>query len=390
MFVVDRVVRALDEKLDGFRQAALESAELQDQYLEALDRLGHLSRRDVENRLGDEQWPGAQPTDELDRQGLIVPFSRQWESAQEARAWAVERLRGVPTLAVDGSQIAASKEFGVPISLVQIAWFENYHDVSRPYVKDVCDEIITPDDLAREDEEFVFAESKVNQRRFVVEMETAAGRMRRLEPHPPPVVFVDASFVLSFLRRFWPEYGQPYLQALFGLLDASRERRIPVVGYVDLSFASDLVTMLRTAFGLPTGSVFDAQLLGQRMNPFDRTSAFQCARGDVLPLYDTGLHNYADDLCFAYLKTGRERVPARIDFPRWVLDAGLLDHVLDVVRAEIVVGSGYPYALETADAAAVLTTADRMAFYRLFHDFARTSGLNVAVPRKSVSKAHRR
>jgi len=31
-----------------------------------------------------------------------------------------------------------------------------------------------------------------------------------------------------------------------------------------------------------------------------------------------------------------------------------------------------------------------MAFFRLFHDFARTSGIELDVPGKSVSKLHRR
>ena len=34
---------------------------------------------------------------------------------------------------------------------------------------------------------------------------------------------------------------------------------------------------------------------------------------------------------------------------------GLLERVVDVVRAECVAGTGYPYAMETADALAVIT-----------------------------------
>ena len=73
-----------------------------------------------------------------------------------------------------------------------------------------------------------------------------------------------------------------------------------------------------------------------------------------------------------------------------MLEAGVLDGALDLLRAEVVVGTGYPYPLETADAAAVLTTEDRLQFYRLFHDFAHDSGLSVSLPAKSISKAHRR
>ena len=322
--------------------------------------------------------------------GAIVPFAERWETARDARIWALERLRGVPTVAVDGSQIAASKEFAVPVSLVQVSWFENYHDRDRPYIKDVRNEIVTVDGGGGEIEEYVFAESTLNRTRFVLEMQTAVERIRTLEPAPPPVVFIDGSFVLSFAGRMPPTTRDAYLNALFDLLDASVECSIPVVGFVDRSFASDVATLLRTLFDLPPAAVVDADFLTERLAPFDRTIAFECARGDVLPLYEATRTGYAHELLFVYLQTGQERLPVRVDFPRWILEAGLLDHVIDVIRAEAVVGSGYPYALETADATAVLSTEDRMAFYRMFHRFAEAAGLSASLPAKSMSKARRR
>jgi hypothetical protein len=390
MLVPGRVAQALEGKAEAFRRAAEEGAAVRDRYLEALDRLAQLTPAELERRLGEEKWPGAAPAEDLSRSGLVVPFGLRWDSAQAARTWALDRLRGVPTVAVDGSQIEASKEFNVPVSLVQVAWFENYHDPDRPYIKDVRNEILTSDTGTPEVEEYVLAESRLNQRRFAMEMEVAAERMRGLPPDPAPVVFVDGSLVLSFVGRLLPQVQSAYLFAVFGVLDASSETRVPLIGYVDRSFARDLANMLRVTFNLQPGNVFDAQLLVERMGVFDRTAAFLCRRGDVLPLYRTASRDYSADLCFVYLQTGLERLPARIDFPRWVLDAGLLDHVLDVVRAEIIVGTGYPYAIETADAAAVLTGDDRMAFYRLFHGYAERHGFPVSLPAKSASKAHRR
>jgi hypothetical protein len=148
--------------------------------------------------------------------------------------------------------------------------------------------------------------------------------------------------------------------------------------------------MLRHVFDLPEGTVADGALLASRLGPLDRTSAFRSARGDILPRYRQDEHDYSEDLCFVYLQTGHDRLPARIDLPRWVLDGGLLDHVVDVIRAEIVVGSGYPYTLEAADAAAVLTTEDRQAFYRLWQEFALSAGLPSVARAKMASKARRR
>ena len=64
--------------------------------------------------------------------------------------------------------------------------------------------------------------------------------------------------------------------------------------------------------------------------------------------------------------------------------------MLDAVGADCVVGKGYPYALETADAAAVITMRDREQFLRVMQDFATSEDFNFQIARKAVSKAHRR
>jgi hypothetical protein len=55
-----------------------------------------------------------------------------------------------------------------------------------------------------------------------------------------------------------------------------------------------------------------------------------------------------------------------------------------------VVGNGYPYALETADAVAVITRRDRERFYRVFQGFAEEEGLGLQFSRKASSKKGRR
>jgi hypothetical protein len=55
-----------------------------------------------------------------------------------------------------------------------------------------------------------------------------------------------------------------------------------------------------------------------------------------------------------------------------------------------VVGGGYPYAVETADALAVISHADRERFYSLFEQFAQQSGLALVQARKAASKGSRR
>ena len=92
--------------------------------------------------------------------------------------------------------------------------------------------------------------------------------------------------------------------------------------------------------------------------------------------------------------TSRRRWTAR---PRaWSFRAGcwtarsLLDAVMDVVRAEIIAGNGYPYSIEAADAVAVISTEDRARFYALFQQFAEREGLPFTFSRKALSKSRRR
>jgi hypothetical protein len=76
--------------------------------------------------------------------------------------------------------------------------------------------------------------------------------------------------------------------------------------------------------------------------------------------------------------------------PRWILDAGRADEIIDRVRAESVVGVGYPYAIETADALAVISQQDRERFYRILQDFLEQSGIPLSTARKMRSKQQRR
>jgi hypothetical protein len=93
---------------------------------------------------------------------------------------------------------------------------------------------------------------------------------------------------------------------------------------------------------------------------------------------------------FVYLQTTSEDSPARLDIPAWIYEAGFLEEVLDVARAECVVGLGYPYALETADQTALITMRDREVFLAALQDFAGREKLNFSVSRKNASKGRRR
>ena len=154
-----------------------------------------------------------------------------------------------------------------------------------------------------------------------------------------------------------------------------------------------MITMLRRLDGTQarpalrdTKRIHDALLWQGQMRWGDRTPAMICARGDILEDYGP----YRESVAFCYLQATSRRPPARLEFPRWMLDDGLLEPVLDAVRAELIAGNGYPYAIETADAVSVITMQDRQEFYGQFQEFMQRQGMKFTFSNKSVSKSRRR
>lgn len=307
-------------------------------------------------------------------------------------------LRGVPTLAVDGSQITPSRDFSIPVGAVQVGWFANPHDEAGRYVKNLRFEVLAPEDLAEEAQdrgEGDFPDLQVNLRRFELECDVLAEYMQQWAGNKPTgVCFFDGSLAISFAAQMGPTLRRRYLTAVRRLLDLSEETRVPLVGYVDSSHARDLVMMLYRLFRDDLGDeaprLSDAALLNSHMAWGQRSEAFLCARDDHLFDAPHEAFDYYDRVHLVYLKTTATNPPSRLDLPAWLLDDGLLDWVVDVVRAECIVGTGYPYAVETADAVAVITAQDRQQFYRLFQEFTATLGLPLRFARKAQSKQGRR
>lgn len=383
-----RVWEALAAKWAQFAQTRQELTEGQAFLAQGLARLLTLSLAAVNRELAGVARPGARPTHDLDIfTGLVVPFAYRWRNHQEARAWARETLEGTTTFAVDGSQIAPSKDISLPIGLVQIAWFENPHRSDGRYVKDTAVDLLAGDELRLlEPINPGFADELINRRRFLGELDALVRYMesQAAAPPPKPICLYDGSLIVSFIQHLHPASQRQYIEAVERLSAVSERTRIPVVAFVDGSFARDLVTLLQRLSGLARSPLSDAAFLRPRMTWGERSQVFICARDDGVE------QDYYERFCFAYLKTTADNPPARIEFPRWVYDAGEHERLLDAIRAECVVGLGYPYAIETADAAAVLAQEDRERFYALLQRFAAQNDTELRFSRKATSKRRRR
>lgn len=344
------------------------------------------------------------PSAELDEaRAFTIKFDRAWRTHEEARRWALDVLGGRVTFAADGSQIMPGREISLPVAGVQVAWFENPHAGDGVYTKDARFSVVTPKELLQGDGGAANPGPVVNAHRTRLEVDCVCEFLERKvgwesRGERAPLAFFDGTFLLSSARQHTDNlFFSSYAKEVARLVKVSRETKVPVVGYIDQSYARDLAVLVEAlGAGAKQTAVYDAQLLRSSMgedSPHlggwgDRTVFTYCQRDGLTgDFYGTGGEPLVG---FVYAQTTGEGPPARLDVPVWVYDAGLVREVLDVVRAECVVGNGYPYAIEAADAAAVITARDREQFLRVMRGFAERESFGFSVSRKAVSKLHRR
>ena len=284
---------------------------------------------------------------------------------------------------------------------VQIGWFLNEHQEvtetsARTYEKDIDFEVLAPDELMDSDGsdgDGVFPDWRVNQERFILEcaklrefMDACAGRPFAQRP----VCLVDGYLIISFAGQLRPSREHGYINAIRDLLACSERTQTPLVAFVDNTYSRDFVTLLTALHGLPTPiQVNDATLLGTPLPDWgDRSPFWICARPDRLSAQ--GRAGFYKQICFCLLRLSMDRAPARLEMPRWLLESGRADEVVELVLAEAVVGSGYPSALEAAAVTAVIQQKDRQRFYRIFQEFLQEQGLTLTATRKLRSKQARR
>jgi hypothetical protein len=309
------------------------------------------------------------------------------------------------TFAVDGSQLVPGRDVSLPVAAVQVALFENPHTREGSYRKEARLHVISPRELLEEYEDRSNADTIVGLSRFRLETEVLcewleSRRGWRGRGERTPVAFFDGTLLFS-LAMPKTRIQNTYIEAIIRLIKVSRETQVPVVGFVDQSYARDLVWLLDTLDAdkqrARSRSLFDAQLLHAVVedeppllgNWGDRTVFCYCMRKNSSEAFEderTGQPLVG----FSYLQTTGEGSPARLDVPVWIYEAGLLDDVVDAVRAECVSGLGYPYAIEAADEAAFISGRDREQFLRAIQDFAEREKMPFRVSRKAASKVRRR
>ena len=337
----------------------------------------------------DVPWPGAQPTPDVDACiGFRFPFVHSWTSVEASQKWAHQQLKEQLIVAVDGSQLESERGLSLSVGAVQIGYHYNDPLARRHGEGQELQIVLPPTDavVSESEREHTGLSLAVNQARFVSECEMIPRLAAKVSK--PPICFYDNTFVISFAQAMPRAQSETYLQAVQDLLQAGKAGQFPIVGYVDTSYSRDLGHMLQ-ALGAPEPKVPDAVILqGLLPNWGDRTPFMQCARADGLS-QDQGKTFYYRDVGFVYMRTYPAAPPVRIEIPMWVFDAGRLEEVLTVVRAQCLLGTrNYPYALGRADRFAVLTLKDRRAFYNGLQGFLQEEmDFKLRRPAKAKSKS---
>lgn len=385
-----QIVNTLQAKRDEFASFDGNVQQALNLYRTALLKASEFTCEEILQQLKqvDFDQRSAEPLEALgDRPNWVMRFGQVWENREQSLAWARDRITNIATVAVDGSQIYPSRDVSIPIALVQVGWYENFHTDDGKYEKDVDFDIMTPTDLqVNHGGEPV--DRRVNMRRFEMEVERLIAYMEAHAGCETCLAFFDGSLVVTFAEAFDPDTREHYVRCAARLLQASEKYRVPLVAYIDTSYARDLMGMLRALKPtLPEApSLSDPPLVGRYMEWGDRTPLFRCRRPGILADYPVPV---ASQVAFTYLKAHNAN-PVRLELPVWLYESDRHEQVLDWVRCEIIIGQGYPYAIETADQTAVLTTEDRQTFYRLLQDWATQEDLKLRFSRKMASKARRR
>jgi len=223
-------------------------------------------------------------------------------------------------------------------------------------------------------------------KRAVAECLALAELGEELSPEFPTVALLDGSLIMWGLAgHAYPEYVRTellekgFLPALDRIKEVSQKTGLALASYISLPRSTDVVNALRVAIcphdppdcdrHCPRSSpsskrecdavagIRDRDLFYALLAPGERSATFLSRSSVVRDYYR---HH---EVCFFYLKADEEI--ARVEFPRWVEERGLVDLVHALILDQCRRGQGYPVALSESHEQAVVTSADREQFRHL-------------------------
>jgi len=247
-------------------------------------------------------------------------------------------------------------------------------------------------------------------KRAVSECQSLTELAGELPPDLPALALLDGTLILFRLAgQTYPDYVKRellengFLKALNEIKENSREKRLALASYISFPRSTEVVNALRVAVcphdppdcdhncprSVPSSKreceavagIQDSSIFSRILEPGERSATF-ISRSSVVQKH------YGDqEVRFFYLK-GDEEI-ARVEFPRWVEERGLVDLVHALVLNQCRRGQGYPVALSEAHEQAVVTGADREQFQYLVELALSEQRLPTITSAKSRSKKTR-
>lgn len=360
---------------------------------------------------------------------LVAGLTPESQAGGLGRAWAPAPLPPeFAVLGVDGSHLELDRHRPLACYLINIGAARlRYGPQPQAELSSRPDLFFRDEDLALADPqgagEEAVAGAILGLRRAVMELEAAAELAEALPANLPALILLDGTLVLWGLAGREYQEGKAYVrQALLdeGLLPAlERLRRLAqaragpgsglaLASYISLPRATEVVNLLRLALcphepadcdrycsahnsgrvaeGEPrrgrecqaVAGVLDREIFGAVLAPGQRSASF-ASRSSVVERH-YGPHG----IRFCYLR-GDDEV-ARLEYPAWVEELGLLGMVSALALDQARRGLGYPVALAEAHQQAVVSGADREAFWRYVDSALGERRLSSSTSAKSRSK----
>ena len=379
MIDLKNISMQLDSKLESIRSYEIERSELTDEYRKELLKLNNIEHSMNSNL---DLYSGAKF---LETGKVIHPFSFNWKNRHDAMEWVDSVLSDVPVGAVDGSQIYSDKNYEIPLAVIQTSSIFNLHTKKGDHEQKNEAAIITPAEFESASV-YSFGTEYVDARRFSMECDTIIKLMKQ---HEKLYVLLDGALIISHVNVLNKNIREIYTRAITKLLAASKSTGNPVIGYIDTTMPRDITLMMHFITGLKKSKLSDTRLFSH-LRWGERTASFLCDRDDrradearsVLDNYG----EFRNDIAFFYMRLG-DGLPARVEFPAWVLEKGEVDKITDIIRAECIIRGNYPDILMRAHDAAVIRISEHELFYGMFDNFCKAHGIKANKSAKQFHKA---
>ena len=316
-------------------------------------------------------------------------------------------------IAVDGSHIDVDRHSAARCCLINIGSvvlrYGQKPDAmlsSRPALYASEQDLTIADPLSNNEQPL--ERELLGMKRTVAEIQALAELCEELPPDLPALALLDGSLILFRLAGL-PDYvsrellENGYLKALNRIKDSSKKKKLALASYISFPRSTEVVNALRVAVcphdppdcdrncprSAPASKreceavagLQDSSIFARILEPGERSATF-ISRSSVVQK-----HYGENEVRFFYLR-GDEEI-ARVEFPRWVEERGLIDLVQALVLDQCRRGQGYPVTLSEAHEQAVVTGADREQFQYLVELALSEKHLSTTTSAKSRSKKTR-